>query len=282
MTLVSPPFSTPEWIFPTITNKYEPRLASRKRCYDADRDEQNQENTEMHSREANKKAKLMEPLRNVSNASNASVNARAPQEFMAGTGDWRYEPHGHDEAIFNQGDDYEDDADAPAKPVDVEKVIAILLNAINASHQKSTSELGDVVPCARSYHRQPTSPLSDSSVRTPFVRKSVGGGCRGRLEPGLKKWVLCKNHVQESSEWIEALHEMGWEHLHPTYAALSQQTFNALDAFPTSDSLEWIEVDVSREQENDSVARARRVMDDRDVWILEVQSPNVTPSSLTV
>lgn len=48
-----------------------------------------------------------------------------------------------------------------------------------------------------------------------------------------------------SSEWIEALHEMGWEHLHPTYILQSQQTIGEVDTCPNPFD-GWINVDGPR------------------------------------
>ena len=51
-----------------------------------------------------------------------------------------------------------------------------------------------------------------------------------------------------SSEWVEALHEMGWEHLHPTYTSQSQHTSGALDACSNPFN-EWIAMDEPRGNE---------------------------------
>lgn len=43
-----------------------------------------------------------------------------------------------------------------------------------------------------------------------------------------------------SAEWIETLHEMGWESLHPSYA------FDGEDVFTPSDDDDLFEVDVGQ------------------------------------
>ena len=181
MTLVSQPLSTPEWCFPTFASNYESRLAGRKRGLDEGEEEHND------LRGPNKKAKVADLLKNMSNVSNTSDNmsleARAPHETLAGADDWRYEP------IIPDSAENEFQLEEP-EPIDVEKVIAILLEALNPPIAKPD-------PPKPSYRPRPTSPLSNSPDRVPFVRKSVRGACPGRLDPSLQKWVLSKNHYEE-------------------------------------------------------------------------------------
>lgn len=115
----------------------------------------------------------------------------------------------------------------------------------------------------------PTSPLSESPNRRRFVRKVIGGSCAGRTEPSLTRWVLCKNHFLryaiipcpfglwiftksnsvrsldptiQSSDWVQTLHEMGWEELHPFYQAQAAMR-NAQDLASLSAFSRWIEDD---------------------------------------
>ncbi|KAF8495324.1 hypothetical protein JB92DRAFT_1110667 [Gautieria morchelliformis] len=226
---------TPEWILPATSNNCEARLPGRKRGHD-EVCEETQELMVMGTRRPNKKPKLECSFRDVSNTSNACIDSRAPHEFLAGAGDWKFEPLVDHTLVLEEESQQDDPLDPKpsSDTVDVDKVIAILLEAMKPSNQRMYSP----EPSDRSYQRGPTSPLSDSSHRTPFVRKSVGGPCRGRTDPGLRRWVVSKNHIEDirsrhpslrSSEWVEALHEMGWEHLHPTYMSQSQQTTGVFD-----------------------------------------------------
>lgn len=190
MILVSNSPSDSEWLLPTVTNNYEARLARRKRSLD-EACEEKQELTKMHTRRSNKKTKVEGSLQDVLNASNAS-NAcidRAPHEVLAGAGDWIFEPL----QVVEDNELVTGDTAPSHEAVDVGKVISILLAAISASRRRDESP----EPPARSHRPHPTSPLSNSYYRTPFIRKSVGGPRRGRIEPGLRKWVMCKNHVEE-------------------------------------------------------------------------------------
>jgi hypothetical protein len=185
MIVFSKPPTEPEWILPTVTNTHEARLAGRKRGYD-EACEEKQELTQMHTRRFNKKAKIDGSFQVALNASNACIDP-APHEVLAGAGDWKFEPLVEDNNLLTADDV------PPSESVDVEKVISILIEAMNASSQRAESP----EPPARPHQHRPTSPLSDSCHRTPFIRKSVGGPCRGRTDPGLRKWVMCKNHVEE-------------------------------------------------------------------------------------
>lgn len=186
MTLVSQPLSTLEWCFPTITNKYEARRAGRKRGHDAECEGEQLEHMDL--RGPTKKPKVADSPGSVSNVSNASNNmaleAMAPHEPLAGADDWRYEPRMPD-SVQN-----EFPLEEEPEPIDVEKVIAILLQALNPPSTKPD-------PPMRSCRPYPTSPLSNSPDRVPFVRKSVGGPCPGKPDLSLQKWVLSKNHYEE-------------------------------------------------------------------------------------
>jgi hypothetical protein len=194
MSVVPHSSPTPEWILPVTTNNYEARLPGRKRGHE-EVCEETQDLMVTCTRRPNKKPKLDGSFRDVSNASNASLEQRAPHEFLADAGDWKFEPL-VDHNLVLEEDSQQDvplDPKPSNDPVDVGKVIAILLEAMKASNQRmETPE-----PPDRSYQRHPTSPLSDPSYRAPFVRKSVGGPCRGRTDPGLRRWVVSKNHIEE-------------------------------------------------------------------------------------
>lgn len=195
MILVSQPPSTPEWILPASTNNYDVGLAGRKRGCD-ETNEGKQGLTIMCARPPNKRTRLGDAFRNVSNTSNACNDSRAPHEFLGGAADWKFEPLVKQSAVSDtdsQDHDLDGDNSPPSQPVDVEKVVAILLEAMRSSNQRTETP----EPPARSYQHYPTSPLSDSFCRTPFVRKSVGGPCRGRTDPGLRRWVVCRNHLEE-------------------------------------------------------------------------------------
>lgn len=90
----------------------------------------------------------------------------------------------------------------------IEQVISIIVDALtsNTSTTETTPSsapsdppitvLSSNVPVTSvsSFRSTPTSPLSDSPDRAPFVRKVIGGSCAGKTEPSLYRWVLCKNH----------------------------------------------------------------------------------------
>jgi hypothetical protein len=95
----------------------------------------------------------------------------------------------------------------PSPPI--EDVISIIVDALtsNVSTTQTTPSnspppeapitvLSSTVPAKRisSTRAAPTSPLSESPNRIPFVRKVIGGSCAGKREPRLYRWVLCKNH----------------------------------------------------------------------------------------
>lgn len=186
MIVFSQPFSDPEWILPTVTNCQEIHLVGRKRGHDEGCEEK-QELKQMHTRCPNKKAKLEGSLQDVSNASNTRPDLWAPHEILADASDWKFEP------LVEQRDVIMEE-DIPQKGlVDVDRVVAILLEAMSGPSCRAQS----LEPPANSYQRHPTSPLSNSDRRMPFIRKSVGGPLRGRTDPGLRRWVVCKNHVEE-------------------------------------------------------------------------------------
>ncbi|KAF8511852.1 hypothetical protein JB92DRAFT_350704 [Gautieria morchelliformis] len=121
---------------------------------------------------------------------------------------------------------------------------------------------GSRSPGASRTHTPPTSPLSDAPHRAPFVRKVIGGSCAGRTEPKLYRWVLCKNHflriryvdpTTQTDEWMQALHELGWEELHPYFqaqaaaAAQNAQTLATLGAFSR-----WIKDDFDYDGDGDA------------------------------
>ena len=196
MIVVSQPSPTLEWILPTTTNNHKVSLPGRKRGRD-EACEEIQELTAMCTKHPNKKTKIEDTLWDVSNASDACIDTRAPHEFLEGASDWKFEPLVKHNALSDEGvqrsDLVDGDNSLPNEPVDVAKVIAILLEAMKSSSQGNGSP---ELP-ASSYRRHPTSPLSDSFHRAPFIRKSVGGPCRGRIDPGLWRWVVCNNHLEE-------------------------------------------------------------------------------------
>ena len=90
-------------------------------------------------------------------------------------------------------------------PPQIEQVISIIVDALTSSTSTTSSGtppdppitvLSSNVPVKPtiSSHPTPTSPLSNSPNRAPFVRKVIGGSCAGKTEPSLYRWVLCKNH----------------------------------------------------------------------------------------
>jgi len=224
-----------EWSFPAITHyRGSDRVAGLKRCRDVDDDNENEPmcHDENCLRGASKKFRVKDVL-DASSLMSAFHGSLSPRESAERIKD--------DVPIV---DNNAMTATATGA-LEVAKVIAILLDTLD----KTKSDKLLPPPQASPYRRLPTSPLSNSPYRAPYVRKQVGGVCRGRVEPGLQKWLLRKNHMDDirssspsskSSEWLESFHEMGWETLHPSWVSHSDDTFTAADdAFD-----DWIEVDV--------------------------------------
>ncbi|KAF8521219.1 hypothetical protein BU17DRAFT_88119 [Hysterangium stoloniferum] len=219
-----------QWNFSAITNyRGSDRVAGRKRSRDVDDENENESmcHHESNLRGSSKKFRVKDVLDASSLMSAFDGAFSHPESVKDGV------PVQDNNAITATA----------TEALEVAKVIAILLDTLDK--KKSQQLLPS--PQASPHRRLPTSPLSDSPYRAPFVRKEVGGVCRGRVEPGLQKWLLRKNHMDEwSSEWLESFHEMGWETLHPSWVSHSDDTFTAPDdAFD-----DWIEVDVDRVASN--------------------------------
>jgi hypothetical protein len=181
MATISHPLALTQWTFPAMCNyRDSDRMASRKRSRDVD-DESENGNIFHHEnslRGASKKARVHDAFdaSSIMGAFDASLS-RA------------------DDRIKDDGlvQDYVNESTAATEALEVAKVIAILLDTLD----KKTSEYIPSRP--NPYKRLPTSPLSDSPHRAPFVRKVVGGVCAGRVDQGLQKWLLRKNHIDK---WV--------------------------------------------------------------------------------
>jgi hypothetical protein len=95
---------------------------------------------------------------------------------------------------------------------EIEQVISILVDALSSTRtllpatppEDNSKEAGHperiVLPSnspsvqTPTFSVRPTSPLSNSPDRVPFVRKVIGGSCAGKTEQSLCRWVLYRNH----------------------------------------------------------------------------------------
>lgn len=159
------------WPFPSITNNYDdPRkVVKRKRSYEhlgkvgCDEDQH-------LARYSHKRLRVT----TVSDASNIPHSLHAEE----------YDRHG-----------CADNPPLSTNSADVANFLALLLDGLN-KHSKIESP-SEILRPLSPYQRRPTSPLSQSPYRQPFIRKRVGGHCNGRVEPSLQRWVLYNRHIQE-------------------------------------------------------------------------------------
>ncbi|GJJ08734.1 hypothetical protein Clacol_002953 [Clathrus columnatus] len=225
MAIISEHSASTSWPFPSITNNYDDpsRAVKRKRVLE----KVDYNGGQGSSRISRKRVRTV----NVSDASNL--------------------PH----TLHIVDHDQHDRVDSQvlsADSIDVANFLALLLDGLNKKAKLELTSSEAVKPLSP-YQRRPTSPLAQSPHRQPFVRKQVGGHCHGRVEPSLQRWVLYKNHIDESyspcyrtAEWIETLHEMGWENLHPSYALDGGDIFIPTPEDDSESLSDWIEVDVGR------------------------------------
>ena len=85
-----------------------------------------------------------------------------------------------------------------------------------------------------------------------------------RFKPLFCLSVQTTHPAERSPEWIEALHEMGWEHYNPLYVGHYEAYI------PDDNSNEWIEIDVG------NVSRyGSRERDQDELWDVADDTPPV-------
>lgn len=179
-----------QWSFSSITNTCENRsLSGRKRTRDEEDERALKKATHAESlpKRHNKRPRLTEEVVSVSNT---VVDERKFVSLL-------------EETEYGVALDKEDQTQSSASEnaLDVSKVLAFLLEAINESSKEDeqhTAATSDAHTTHRHpYRRAPTSPLCGLPNRAPFVRKRVGGSCSGKVDTGLQRWVIQKNFAHE-------------------------------------------------------------------------------------
>ncbi|KIJ50885.1 hypothetical protein M422DRAFT_244833 [Sphaerobolus stellatus SS14] len=249
MTVVAPlQPSKAQWSFSSITNTCEQRsVAGRKRGREEDNGYALKKGsaTETSEKRQSKRPKLGETT---NSASNASVDDRryVPllEDMPQTVTEHQTASDSHESAHTSQTSEH---------GLDISKVLALLLEAINETtkqeqEKENSQRHATPSPSPQAYEHRPSSPLCGLPERAPYIRRQIGGSCHGRVDPGIQRWVLEKNLLrdiqtsrpsQRSSEWIETLHEMGWEHYNPSYMGHCEAYI------PDHRSDDWVEIDVT-------------------------------------